>query len=82
MYNSIWNTGKRKYFHKVLPRVSGRPPRKSGKDDQQIYYPNNKKFELSNVSEEVIKKILLSLNTSKAAGLDQIPATFLKDGAE
>ena len=29
-------------------------------------------FELSNVSGEVIKKILFSLDTSKAAGMDQI----------
>ena len=38
-------------------------------------------FEFSNVSEDV-KKILLSLDTSKAAGIDQIPAKFLRDGAE
>ena len=39
-------------------------------------------FEFSNVSEEDVKKILLSLDTSKAAGMDQIPAKFLRDGAE
>ena len=39
-------------------------------------------FEFSNVFEEGIKKILLSLDTSKAAGMDQIPAKFLRDGAE
>ena len=39
-------------------------------------------FEFSNVSEEDVKKILLSLDTSKAAGIDQIPAKFLRDGAE
>ena len=39
-------------------------------------------FEFSNVSEEDIKKILLSLDTSKAAGMNQIPAKFLPDGAE
>ena len=39
-------------------------------------------FEFSNVSEEDVKKILLSLGTSKAAGIDQIPAAFLRDGAE
>ena len=39
-------------------------------------------FEFSNVSEEDIKKNLLSLDTSKAAGMDQIPAKFLRDGAE
>ena len=35
-----------------------------------------------NVSEEVIKKILLRLDTSKAARIDHIPAKFLRDGAE
>ena len=39
-------------------------------------------FELSNVSEEIIKKILLSLDTNKATGMGQIPAKFLSDGAE
>ena len=39
-------------------------------------------FEFSNISEEDVKKILLSLDTSKAAGMDQIPAKFLRDGAE
>ena len=39
-------------------------------------------FELSNPSEEVIKKILISLNTGKAAGMNQIPAKFLRDDAE
>ena len=39
-------------------------------------------FEFSNVSEEDVKKILLSLDTSKAAGMDQIPAKFLRDGDE
>ena len=36
-------------------------------------------FEFSNVSEEDVKKILLSLDTSKATGMDQIPAKFLRD---
>ena len=39
-------------------------------------------FEFSKVSEEHVKKILLSLDTSKAAGMDQIPAKFLRDGDE
>ena len=39
-------------------------------------------FEFSNVSEEDVKKNLLSLNTSKATGMDQIPANFQRDGAE
>ena len=39
-------------------------------------------FELSKVSEKDVKKILLSLDSSKAAGMDQIQAKFLRDGAE
>ena len=39
-------------------------------------------FELSNVSEEVIKKILLSFNTSKDPEMEKIPAKFLRDCAE
>ena len=39
-------------------------------------------FEFSNVSEEDVKKILLSLDTSKVAGMDQITTKFLRDGAE
>ena len=39
-------------------------------------------FEFSNLSEEGVKKILLSCDTSKAAGMDQTPAKFLRDGAE
>ena len=39
-------------------------------------------MEFSNVSEEDVKNILLSLDTSKAAGIVQIPAKFPRDGAE
>ena len=39
-------------------------------------------FEFSNLSEEGVKKILLSCDTSKAAGMDQTPAKFLRDGTE
>ena len=42
----------------------------------------SKAFEFSNLSEEAFKKILLSLDASKIAGMDQIPAKFLRDGAE
>ena len=47
------------------------------------YYANvSNDFELSNVSEEVVKKVLVSLDTGKAAGIERIPAKFLKEGAE
>ena len=39
-------------------------------------------FEFSNLSEEDLKKILLSLNINKAAGMDPIPIKFLRNGAE
>ena len=39
-------------------------------------------FEFSKISEEDVKKIVLSLDTSEAPGIDQIPAKFLRDGAE
>ena len=38
--------------------------------------------ELSNVSEEPLKKVLLSLDTSKSAGIEQISAKYLKDDAK
>ena len=37
---------------------------------------------MSNASEEVIKKVLRSLDSNKATGMDQIPGTFLRNGAE
>ena len=40
------------------------------------------RIQFSNVSEEDVKKILHSLDTSKAAGMNQIPAKFLRNGAE
>ena len=43
--------------------------------------PNNKKLVLQPVSEEFVFKELSSLNASKSTGLDEIPARFIKDGA-
>ena len=40
------------------------------------------KFELCNATLEAIKKILASLDSSKAPGLDGISSKFLKDGTE
>ena len=53
----------------------------------KIYYTKtswntSNDFELSYVSEAVIKKILLGLDTSKEAGIDQISAKFVNNGAE
>ena len=66
-----------------LPRA----PNKFSSQKTRNYYTKTScnifnDFEFSNSSEEDFKKILLSLHTSKAAGMDQIPAKFLRDGAE
>ena len=42
----------------------------------------SKDLDLSNLSDEVIKKSFLSIDTSKASGTDQIPVKCLTDGAE
>ena len=83
------NTFKRFYselaggLQEKLPRA----PNKFTSQTTKNYYAKtscnvSNDFEFSNVSEEDVKKILLSLDTSKAAGMDQIPAKFLRDGAE
>ena len=83
------NTFKRFYselavgLQKKLPRA----PNKFTSQTTKSYYPKtlcskSNDFEFSNVSEEDVKKILLSLDTSKAAAMEQIPPKFLKDGAE
>ena len=64
-----------------------RAPNKFTSQTTKSYYAKtscnvSNDFEFPNVSEEDVKSILLSLNTSKAAGIDQIPANFLRDGAE
>ena len=70
-------------FQEKLPRA----PDKFTSQKAKNYYAKtscnaSNDFEFSNVSKEVIKKILLSLDTSKATGMDQIPSKFLRDGAE
>ena len=76
------NTFKRFYselaggLQEKLPRV----PNKFTSQTTKNYYAKtscnvSNDFEFSNVSEDV-KKILLSLDTSKAAGIDQIPAKW------
>ena len=83
------NTFKRFYselaggLQEKLPRA----PNKFTSQTTKNYYAKtscnvSNDFEFSNVSEEDVEKILLSLDSSKTAGMDQIPAKFLKDGAE
>ena len=42
----------------------------------------SKVFDVSSVSEEYLKNILLTLGTSKATGINQIPTKFQRDGAD
>ena len=83
-----------KYFQKDLLWISWRPPKKLPKAPNKFISQTTKNyyrktscnvsndFKLSNVFKEVIQKILLSLDISKADGMDQISAKFLKDSAE
>ena len=60
-------------------------PDKFTSQTNKIYYVKtscNVSNDFSNLSEEDFKKILLSLDTSKTAGMDQIPEKLLRDGAE
>ena len=63
------------------------PPNKFSSQTTKNYYAKilcnvSNDFEFSIVSGEDVKKILLSLATSKAAGMEQIPAKHLRDGAD
>ena len=96
MCYSIWTTGEGKYFQKVLQytELAGylqeklpRAPKKYTSQITKYYYAKtscnvSNDFDFSNVSEEDVKNILLTVDTSKAAGMDQIPANLLRDGAE
>ena len=83
------NTFKRFYselaggLQEKLPRT---PKRFTGQTTKNYYAKTScnvsNDFEFSKVSEEDVKKTLLSLDTGKATGIDQIPAKFLRDSAE
>ena len=65
-----------------LPIPSG----KYGINAVKAYYENAfssqiRKFNISQIDEESIFKILQSLSPEKAAGIDNVPSQFLKDGA-
>ena len=82
------NTFKRFYFELAggLQEKLSRAPNKFTSQTTKTNYPKtscnvSNDFEFSNVSEEDVKNTLLTLDTSKATGMDQIPAKFLRDGA-
>ena len=83
------NTFKRFYYELAggLQEKLPKAPNKFTSHTTKNYYAKTSynvfnDFELSNVSEEIIKKTLLSLDTSKAAGMDQISSNFLRDAVE
>ena len=61
------------------------PPKKFGLDSVKLYYQNRKfddlNLTLNPATQETVLKLLQSINTSKAAGLDKLAGKFLKDGA-
>ena len=80
---------KREHIQKTLLRASENLVKKSpvacGRFNGDYYTDifNNKKKELQlfNVFEDDVRKILSCLNVNKDAGIDQIPAKFLKESA-
>ena len=62
-----------------LPSPSG----KYGINSVKSYYKNSlsTKFNISQLETQNVLEILQSLNSEKAAGIDNIPCKFLKDGA-
>ena len=76
------------FFSKLAGNVLKKlptPPKKFGLDSVKLYY-QNRKFDNVNLTfnpatQETVLKLLHSINTSKAAGLDKLAGKFLKDGA-
>ena len=64
-----------------LPEAS----KKFGKNSLHLYYKkfnlDKNNFSFCSVSNEVVLKIILNLDLSKASGIDKISAKFIKDGA-
>ena len=59
-------------------------PNKYGIDSIKKCYKNLNiitKFELKPTTEDIILKLLKNIDISKAAGVDNLPGRFLKDGA-
>ena len=80
------NTFKRFYselcggLHEKLPKAPNKVTSQTTKNYHAKRFCNvSKEFEFSNVSEEVINNILLSLDTSKATWMEQIPAKLLRN---
>ena len=76
-----------RFFKCYLPPLLQKlppPPNKYGIDSIKIFYKNlniTTKFQLKPTTEVIVLKLLKNIDISKAAGIDNLPARFLKDGA-
>ena len=66
---------------KLLPKAPNKFNSKTVNDYYKKMKLNNKRFVLNTVTVEEVKQILLNLDPSKATGIDNISARFLRDGA-
>ena len=60
-------------------------PNRFNKNSVSEYYKNfnlTNKFQFSHISTQTVHDILKNLDITKSAGIDNVSATFLKDGAE
>ena len=72
---------KQKTFFLVSQVLSFRHTIQSSKNVTDTTLNKDSNFEFSETSPEKILNILKDLNPSKAAGIDNLPGKFLKDGA-
>ena len=80
IFNSFFTSVAEKLVNKLPKR-----PIHFAKQFLKDYYQEKgveNSFHFLTVGEEEIKNLLSGLTTSKATGLDSLPARFLKDGAE
>ena len=60
------------------------PPNKYGIDSVEKFYKNlniTTKFQLKPTNGDIVLKLLKNIDISKAAGADNLPGRFSKDGA-
>ena len=60
------------------------PPNEYGIDSVKSFYKDlniTTKFQLKPTTEDIVLKLLKNIDIAKAAGIDNLPGRFLKDGA-
>ena len=71
-------------WQKQLLQKRPPPPNKYDIDSVKNFYKNlniTTKFQLKPTTEDIVLKLLKNIDISKAAGVDNLPERFLKDGA-